>query len=209
MTVEFLGTIAFAMLFVLGLGPRLWGQRPRPAPSRARGLSQVLIGELALVAVAGALDVGGDRGGLRALTAPLTGEVVIWTALSALTALPAALIGPTPQDRVPYTAAAAAGIAEEYAFRGYFLALMRAVTKSAPAAIALTSLCFALLQRPRGPFAIWRAAMLSLVFAVAVIASGSLAPAIVGRLAGGAITVLRQARDRTVASDAVTTDRGR
>jgi membrane protease YdiL (CAAX protease family) len=84
-----------------------------------------------------------------------------------------------PEKRVFVGLSLAAGLGEELVYRGYLLALLTPVLGSAWAAAGVTSATFGVLHAYQGPLGIVRTALLGMLFATAVVMTGSLWPAVI------------------------------
>jgi hypothetical protein len=187
------GELFFTAMLLIALGPP-WPTRRMERPRVETTATRLVIGESAVLLLAIVLDLSIGALAIGLLVHPITPEVVAAAVFAVAIAALLAVISPTPANRInPYLGAMLGAITQEYVFRGYFFLLLRAVTTSSAASIALVTLCFALFHRRNGRGTVLRAAALSVTFCVAVLVSSSLLPAIAGHAAGGLILARRAA----------------
>jgi membrane protease YdiL (CAAX protease family) len=201
------GLFLFALLLVVGIGappPPAQVSSLRPARSRTREL----IGIVVLAAVCASLDLLGAGLALRALLRPLSIDVAIWSLVSALFAIALfALVrwsGPPLASWRSRSVLFAAHVGEEYVFRGYFLWTLAAFFRSGVIALVASSVCAGLLYRPSGARAAIAAVANGVVMSAAVLASGSLVPALAGRVLADAFFTLRRSLGSSVHGAALT-----
>ena len=160
---------------------------------------------LGLGAVTFGLDLAGESFGLRALTAiPRAERLLAWTlgsylALAAawlgrlylrkLRGLPgasksSALVPERWSEKLAFAGLVlAAGVIEEYVYRGYCLGFLGSVTGSTPVAALLATAGFALGHGYQGRKAVLRTAVAGAILLVPVLATGALLPSILAHVA--------------------------
>lgn len=197
---------AATILVGLPLSARSLGRLLREEPvARMDMYRSTVLSHLVLVVPTLLFDFGGDRAGIRLfLTALPWSRFLVWTLGTVaacivvwLAMLLEARAHPRDSDKVvldllprtrkEFTAffgvALAAGLAEEYLWRGFCLGLLVLVTGSMTLAVVVTTLSFGLAHLYQGPRGAVRAAVLGLVLAIPVAATGSLAPSIIAHAA--------------------------
>ncbi|MDT8369558.1 MAG: CPBP family intramembrane glutamic endopeptidase, partial [Longimicrobiales bacterium] len=93
------------------------------------------------------------------------------------------LIPTTPAERSTFAfASCVSGAGEELAYRGFLLSLLVATFDAAWIAVLVSSLAFAILHAYQGPLGIVRTAVIGVIFAWAVLATGSVWPVVVGHI---------------------------
>lgn len=169
-----------------------------------------VLSHLVLLAPTVLLDFGGERAGIRLfLTVLPWPRFLLWTlgVLAACIAVWIAMLYEArlqprgtdkvvlnllPRTRKELTAfmgvSAAAGLAEEYLWRGFCLGLLALVTGSMVLAVVVTTLSFGLAHLYQGWRGAVRAAVLGLILAIPVAVTGSLAPSIIAHAAMDAVS---------------------
>jgi len=205
---------AFAMVQAVHLGDNV---PPRMGMYVSSGASILVLAALSLILGTGTpglaamgLQVAGT-GWILGLAAILTGvALALLLAVRGLertmgwgeTRILLELLPRTAQERRVFAVLSfIAGIGEEIAYRGFALAWTTQLFGSPLAAVGLTSLGFGLLHAYQGVVGVVRTGLLGALYAVSVVATGNLWPAILSHIAVDLIAGLVLADTLTGATD--------
>jgi membrane protease YdiL (CAAX protease family) len=200
--------LGWAALLLIGLplSSRALGRMLRETPvGRMEMYRSTVLSHLALLVPTLFFDLAGDRAGVRLLLAGLPfSRLLFWTLgtialciLAWLAMLFEARAHPGDSDKVvldllPRTRrefaafsgiSLSAGLTEEYLLRGFCLGLITLFTGSIWLAVVVTTASFGLAHLYQGPRGAARAALLGLVLAIPVVATGSLVPSMIAHAA--------------------------
>jgi membrane protease YdiL (CAAX protease family) len=170
-----LAAVTFVIAVVSGTPPAAIGLRPAPAAAVLLWCAAVLVGGLAVLALARFAGIR-ESAVLRQLLPGTGRERTMFVGLS-LTA----------------------GFCEELVFRGFLIGALFVATSSMPVAVLISSAAFGVLHAYQDPAGAVRAALLGALLALPLIATGSLLPSMMAHAAIDIVAGL-WLRDRLIRS---------